>query len=216
MVTCANMCARHARILDAYGATTPYRGSCQLDPTTAVLPHAQATYRKRFRAAYAPHPSRAVTPCRPSTTKSSTSRIDPHRGLGLPVTVTTATGRRHQNLVDSSIVRTNAPSCADIDSPRGPVPHIVGCESHIRQPSARVCKLHTSNPTAVLKDTVTYQLKHNVSRTMKNASLIDPAESAPQTRRYLRQAIRPCRAISLATSHRQPQFPGDATCADNK
>ena len=163
-----------------------------------------------------PHPSRAVTPCRPSTTKSSASRIDPHGGIGLPVTVTTAAGKRPQNLVYSSMVRTNAPSCADIDSSRGPVPHIVGCESHIRQPRARVRKLHTSCLTAVLTDTVTHELKHGVSRSMKNTSLTDLAESAPSTRRYLRPAIRPCRAICLATSHRQPQFPGDATCANNK
>ena len=47
-------------------------------PTTAVLAHAQTTYRTRFRGAYAPHRSRPLPPCRPSTVKLSASRTDPH------------------------------------------------------------------------------------------------------------------------------------------
>ena len=37
-----------------------------------------ATYRCGFRGAYAPHRSGAMPPCRPSTAKSSPSRIDPY------------------------------------------------------------------------------------------------------------------------------------------
>lgn len=47
-------------------------------PTAAVLARAQATYRSRFRSAYAPHRSGAMQRCRRSTAKSSTSRTDPH------------------------------------------------------------------------------------------------------------------------------------------
>ena len=47
-------------------------------PTTAVLAHAQTTYRNRFRGAYAPHRSRPMPPCRPSTAKLSASRTGPH------------------------------------------------------------------------------------------------------------------------------------------
>ena len=74
----ANMCADHARTLDACGVATPYRRKRKLVPTAAVLARAQATYRSGFRGAYAPHRSGAMPPCRPSTAKSSASRIDPH------------------------------------------------------------------------------------------------------------------------------------------
>ena len=47
-------------------------------PTTAVLAHAQTTYRNRFRGAYAPHRSRPMPPYRPSTAKLSASRTGPH------------------------------------------------------------------------------------------------------------------------------------------
>ncbi len=47
-------------------------------PTAAVLPRAQATYRSRFRGAYALHRSRPMPPCRPSTAKLSASRTGPH------------------------------------------------------------------------------------------------------------------------------------------
>ena len=74
----ANMCADHARTLDACGVATPYRRKRKLAPTAAVLARAQASYRSGFRGAYAPHRSGAMPPCRPSTAKSSASRIDPH------------------------------------------------------------------------------------------------------------------------------------------
>ena len=45
-------------------------------PTAAVLARAQATYRGRFRGAYAPPRSGAMPLCRPSTAKSSASRTD--------------------------------------------------------------------------------------------------------------------------------------------
>ena len=85
----ANMCADHARTFDPSGATTPYRGRCELVPTTLVLTHAQAPYRKRFRAAYAPHRSRAVAPCKQFTKRSPAAHTDPHRGPALTFTVTT-------------------------------------------------------------------------------------------------------------------------------
>ena len=44
----ANMCADHARTLDACGVATPYRRKRKLAPTAAVLARAQATYRSGF------------------------------------------------------------------------------------------------------------------------------------------------------------------------
>ena len=74
----ANMCADHARTLDACGVATPYRRKLGLVPTATVLARAQSTYRSRFRGAYATHRSGAMPPCRPSTAKSSASLTDPH------------------------------------------------------------------------------------------------------------------------------------------
>ena len=84
----ANMCADHARTFDPSGATTHYRGRCELVPTTLVLTRAQAPYRKRFRAAYAPHRSRAVAPCRQFPKRSPAAHTDPHRGPALTFTIT--------------------------------------------------------------------------------------------------------------------------------
>ena len=85
----ANMCADHARTFDPSGPTTPYRERCELVPTTLVLTRAQAPYRKPFRAAYAPHRSRAVAPCKQFTKRSPAAHTDPHRGPALTFTVTT-------------------------------------------------------------------------------------------------------------------------------
>ena len=82
----ANMCADHARTLEACGVATPCRRKRKLAPTAAVLARAQATYRSGFRGACAPHRSGAMPPCRPSTAKSSESRIDPHHAPD-PLTV---------------------------------------------------------------------------------------------------------------------------------
>ena len=73
-----NMCADRAQTLDPCRVDTPYRRRWKLGPKAAVLTRAQATYRSRFRGAYAPHRSGAMPPCRPSTAKSSASRTDPH------------------------------------------------------------------------------------------------------------------------------------------
>ena len=54
----AKICAAHAWTLDASGAATPYRGTCELAPTTAVRLRAQVKYSKRFRVAYGHHRSR--------------------------------------------------------------------------------------------------------------------------------------------------------------
>ena len=80
----ANMCADHGRTLDACGVATPYKRRCKLVPTAAVLARAHATYRSRFRGAYAPHRSRAMPPYRPSTAKSSASRTDSNDPLDPP------------------------------------------------------------------------------------------------------------------------------------
>ena len=74
----ANMCADHARTLDACGVATPYRRRRKLVQTAIELARAQAMYRSLFRGAYAPRRSRAMPPCRPSTAKSSVSRTDPY------------------------------------------------------------------------------------------------------------------------------------------
>ena len=75
----ANMCADHARTLDACGVATPYERRRRLAPTAAILARSQATYRSRFRGAYAPHRSRAMPPCRPPfIAKSLASRTDRH------------------------------------------------------------------------------------------------------------------------------------------
>lgn len=61
----ANMCADHARTLDACGVAILCRRRRKLIPTAAVLARAQATYRSHFRGAYAPHGSRTMPPYRP-------------------------------------------------------------------------------------------------------------------------------------------------------
>ena len=45
--------------------------------TATELARAQAMYRSLFRGAYAPHRSRAIPPCCPSTAKSSVCRTAP-------------------------------------------------------------------------------------------------------------------------------------------
>ena len=57
----ANIWADPARTLDACGVATPYRRRGKLVLTAAVLAaRAHATYRNRFRGAYAPHRSGAT------------------------------------------------------------------------------------------------------------------------------------------------------------
>ena len=71
-----------------------HRVRSELVPTPAVLAHEQTTYRNRFRGAYAPHHSRHMPPCRPSTAKLSASPNDPH-DVPDPLTVR---GLRHPEL----------------------------------------------------------------------------------------------------------------------
>ena len=84
----ANIYADHAWTLDACGAATPYRGKCELAPTTAPLTHAQDKYSKRFLVAFGRPRSPAVPLRRLSAMKFSAPRTDPHRNGGLALTVT--------------------------------------------------------------------------------------------------------------------------------
>ena len=56
----ANIWADPARTLDPCSVATPYRRRGKLVSTAAVLARAHATYRSRFRGAYAPHRSGAT------------------------------------------------------------------------------------------------------------------------------------------------------------
>ena len=110
----ANIYAVHAQTSDASGAATPYIGRCELAPTTAVRPHAQVKYSKRFRAAYGHHRSRAGVPRRSSGTISLASRTDRHRDVGLPLTLTSLAHPRHSHrpaIPSFSMDRPPKPNC---------------------------------------------------------------------------------------------------------
>ena len=84
----ANICADHARALNASDAATHCTGRGELAPPTAVAVDAQAKYSQRFPAAYGNRRSPPGTLCRSSSAKSPDPRIVPTLDSETSVTVT--------------------------------------------------------------------------------------------------------------------------------
>ena len=122
MRTDAQSCAE----FESLRARIPNIAGGELSPAPVLRGDAHGAYHKRFLGAYDSHRLRAGPSSRTSSMKAPAQRTDRSRDAALPTAAASGAGGRRGDLYNRSILRTDAQSRAEFESPRARIPCITG------------------------------------------------------------------------------------------